>query len=47
MRRWVLSPAGSKAEIAILDNLSAHADSEELLGYLKQIKGIKKVILNH
>lgn len=36
-----------KAEVIKIEGLSGHADSNELVKYITNIKGLKKIILNH
>lgn len=36
-----------RADVKQVSSLSAHADQEELTNYVKEIKGLKKVFLNH
>ena len=36
-----------RAEVAKIEGLSGHSDMNSTINYLRNIKGIKKVILNH
>ena len=36
-----------RAEVAKIEGLSGHSDMNNTINYLRNIKGIKKVILNH
>ncbi len=36
-----------RAEVAVLNSFSAHADRDELLGFIKPIKNLKKVFIVH
>lgn len=36
-----------RAEVVVLNSFSAHADREDLLGFIRNIKGLKKVFIVH